>query len=100
MSLNRAESSGVMSYPLRLRNSSAKSSDQSRPLTPKVNSSEKKKFSRLLSYAYGYIGQLYEDEKLLIEALLFTRKATFIAQEIKSKGREVVVAERGVGRQQ
>lgn len=37
----------------------------------------------LLSYAYGYIGQLYEDERRLDESLTYTRKALFFAQESK-----------------
>ena len=36
---------------------------------------------RLLSYAYGYTGQLYEDEKRFEDALHYSRKATFAAQE-------------------
>lgn len=37
---------------------------------------------RLESYALGYIGRLYEDEKRLSEALSYTDRALFIAQKI------------------
>ncbi len=36
---------------------------------------------RLVSYALGYIGRLYEDERRYDEALRYTRQATFIAQQ-------------------
>ena len=40
---------------------------------------------RALSYALGYLGQLYEDENRLKEALHYTRKASFSAQEADAK---------------
>lgn len=36
---------------------------------------------RTLSYAYGYMGQLYEGEKRYSEAVKLTRKAVFLAQQ-------------------
>ncbi len=45
---------------------------------------EKINDKRLLSYAYGYIGQLYEDELRYEEALRYTRKAMFFAQEVRA----------------
>ena len=38
-----------------------------------------------LSYALGYLGQLYEDENRLKEALHYTRKASFSAQEADAR---------------
>jgi CHAT domain-containing protein len=35
-----------------------------------------------LSYTYGHLGRLYEDEKRYAQALLLTRKALFLAQEM------------------
>ena len=37
---------------------------------------------RLTSYALGFIGRLYEDERRYGEALSYTRQATFMAQEV------------------
>ncbi len=39
---------------------------------------------RALSYALGYEGKLYEDEKKFDEALTLTRKAVLLAQELSS----------------
>ncbi len=39
---------------------------------------------RLLSYALGSIGKLYEDEKRFAEALSYTRRAVFQAQEMNA----------------
>ncbi len=39
---------------------------------------------RALSYAFGYEGKLYEDEKKFEEALTLTRKAVSLAQELSS----------------
>ena len=39
--------------------------------------------ARMLSSAYGYLGQLYEDEKRYAEAMNLTRKAVFFAQQGK-----------------
>lgn len=39
------------------------------------------KDTRTASYAYGYLGTLYEDEKRYPEALRLTRKAVFAAQQ-------------------
>jgi CHAT domain-containing protein len=39
---------------------------------------------RALSYALGYEGKLYEDEKKFDEALALTRKAVLLAQELSS----------------
>jgi CHAT domain-containing protein/predicted negative regulator of RcsB-dependent stress response len=38
---------------------------------------------RMLSSAYGYLGQLYEDEKQYAEAMNLTRKAVFFGQQGK-----------------
>lgn len=39
---------------------------------------------RLASYAWGHMGQLYEDEKRIPEALDLTRKAVFFAQQAQA----------------
>ncbi|NJL59578.1 MAG: hypothetical protein HC887_07995, partial [Desulfobacteraceae bacterium] len=39
--------------------------------------------SRTLSYTYGYLGQIYEDEKRYTEAVTLTRRAIFYAQQGK-----------------
>ena len=39
---------------------------------------------RTLSYAWGYLGKLYEDERRYDEALQLTRRATFAAQQINA----------------
>lgn len=38
--------------------------------------------SRAVSYACGYLGKLYEDERRYQEALSFTNRATFAAQQV------------------
>lgn len=40
---------------------------------------------RSLTYALGYMGELYEQERRYPEALQWTRKAVFIAQQIQSR---------------
>ena len=40
---------------------------------------------RALSYAYGYTGKLYEEEGRYAEALAWTRRAIFAAQEIDAR---------------
>lgn len=40
--------------------------------------------ARLASYAYGYLGQLYETERRFNEALQFTRRAVFAAQSARA----------------
>jgi len=40
--------------------------------------------ARLLSYAYGYLGQAYESEQRFDESLQFTRQAIFFAQQDES----------------
>ncbi|CCK80839.1 CHAT domain-containing protein [Desulfobacula toluolica] len=39
---------------------------------------------RVKSYALGYLGQLYEDEKRIDEALYLTRRAIFAAQQVSA----------------
>ena len=39
---------------------------------------------RALSYAWGYLGKLYEDERRYQEALQLTRRATFAAQQVNA----------------
>jgi len=39
---------------------------------------------RISSYAWGYLGKLYEDERRYDEALQLTRRATFAAQQINA----------------
>ena len=39
---------------------------------------------RTSSYAWGYLGKLYEDERRYQEALQLTRRATFAAQQINA----------------
>ena len=46
---------------------------------------EKIKDTRALSYALGYAGHLYEQEKKYPEALRLTRRAAFLAQEKQSR---------------
>jgi len=38
-----------------------------------------------LSYALGYLGQLYEDEQRYEHAVTYTRKAIFVAQSVQAK---------------
>lgn len=45
---------------------------------------EKLTHLRTTSYAYGYLGQLYEEEKRYDEALRLTRRAIFLAQQADS----------------
>ncbi|OQW91538.1 MAG: hypothetical protein BWK79_16640 [Beggiatoa sp. IS2] len=45
---------------------------------------EKMKHSRLISYASGYLGQLYENEQRYTEALPLTRQAIFFAQQVEA----------------
>ena len=40
--------------------------------------------TRTVSYAYGYLGKLYEEERRFQEALEFTRMAVFAAQRVNS----------------
>jgi len=49
-----------------------------------IKQSKKLNDPRLLSYALGSIGKLYEDEKRFAEALSYTRRAVFQAQEINA----------------
>ena len=39
---------------------------------------------RTSSYAWGYLGKLYEDERRYQEALQLTRRATFAAQQVNA----------------
>lgn len=50
-------------------------------LAQSVRIAEKIHDDRLIAYAYGYLGQLYESEKRYEDSLKLTRRAIFAAQE-------------------
>ncbi len=49
-----------------------------------ANIAEKRNDWVTLSYALGYLGKLYEDERRIEDALNLTRRAVFLAQQINS----------------
>ena len=53
-------------------------------LTGAANAAERRADIRTLSYAYGYLGQLYEAERRDAEALALTRRAIFAAQQARA----------------
>lgn len=53
-------------------------------LTNAANMAERLADTRTLSYAYGYLGQLYDAERRDAEALALTRRAIFAAQQARA----------------
>jgi CHAT domain-containing protein/Tfp pilus assembly protein PilF len=56
----------------------------SKTFTQAAALAEESKNRRTESYAWGYLGQLYEDERRYEEALQLTRRAVFAAQQVNA----------------